>query len=65
MNANASEGIYGFCGWLTTRKEKTVMSSSDDSAPIAELIKQFCDKNKLDQPMPNFFIPTKNNFIFP
>jgi len=46
----ASEALYGFCGWLAMRKEKTVMSSSDDAAPIAELIDQFCKENGLAEP---------------
>jgi len=46
----ASEAIYGFCGWLTTRKEKTVMSSSSDCAIIADLVKEFCEVNKLSEP---------------
>lgn len=46
----ASEALYGFCGWLTTRKEKTIMSSKNDSAPIAALVSQFCDENKLMKP---------------
>ncbi len=46
----ASEAIYGFCGWLTLRAEKTVMSAIDDCAPIVDLIKQFCDENKLEEP---------------
>ncbi len=46
----ASEAVYGFCGWLTTREEKTIMSSADDAAPIASLIDQFCRKNKLKEP---------------
>jgi len=45
-----SEAIYGFCGWLTGRKEKTVMSSKNDAACIADLIKQFCDTNNLTEP---------------
>lgn len=45
-----SEAIFGFCGWLTTRKEKTIMSASDDVAGIAELIKEFCEINKLTKP---------------
>ena len=45
-----SEAIFGFCGWLTTRKEKTVMSASDDAGCIAELIKVFCETNKLTEP---------------
>lgn len=57
----ASESLYGFCGWLTTRKEKTIMSSSDDSGCIAELIKQFCDENKLEHPRDGW----ENNLVHP
>ena len=53
-NLSASEAIYGFCAWLTTRKEKTVMSSSDDAAPICDLIKQYCEENKLKEPCENW-----------
>jgi len=49
-----SESIYGFCAWLTTRDTKTVMSAMDDAAPIVELIKVFCDKNKLRDPRENY-----------
>lgn len=47
---NASEAIYAFCGWLTCRDERTIMSSKDDAAIIAELIKRFCDTNNLKEP---------------
>ena len=46
----ASEAIYGFVGWLTTRKEKTVMGSDSDCAVVADLVKQFCEVNKLSEP---------------
>jgi len=46
----ASEALFGFCGWLTTREEKTVMSASNNAGCVAELIKQFCDTNKLTEP---------------
>ena len=49
-----SEAIFGFCAWLTTRKKETTMSSSDDAAPIVELIKEFCEKNKLSDPRKNY-----------
>ena len=49
-----SEAIYGFCGWLTTREERTVMSSRDDAALIVDLIKTFCDENKLREPRENY-----------
>ncbi len=46
----ASEALYGFVGWLTTRKEKTIMSSSHDCSVLVELITQFCDENSLSEP---------------
>ena len=45
-----SEAIYGFCAWLSTRKEVTKMSSKHDCAIIADLIKEFCDVNELSEP---------------
>jgi hypothetical protein len=47
---SASEAVYGFCSWLTTRDEKTVMSGSDDMAIIADRIKRFCEANYLQDP---------------
>ena len=47
---SASEALYGFCAWLTCRKEKTVMSASNDAAPIVELIGKFINRNGLDEP---------------
>ena len=47
---SASEALYGFCGWLTSRDKKTAMSSTDNAAPIADLIKRFCDVNQLSEP---------------
>lgn len=57
----ASEAVYGFAGWLTCRAEKTVMSSSDDAAPIADLVAKFCKENKLDDPRNGW----ENNLIHP
>lgn len=60
---NESETLYIFCGWLTTRKEKTIMSSSDNAAPIAELIKEFCDHYRLPEPRKGWeqkIVPIKN-----
>jgi len=44
----AHDALYGFCGWLTSRKEQTVMSASDDCAPVADRLKEFCDRNKIE-----------------
>ena len=50
----ASEAVYGFAGWLTSRKEKTIMSSSDDCGNIAILVDEFCKANSLDDPRNDF-----------
>ena len=47
---SGSEALYGFCGWLTTRKDETVMSEKHDCAIIADLIREFSDTNELDEP---------------
>ena len=49
ITLSASEAVYGFAGWLTSREEKTVMSSSDDAAPVAELVEEFCKENNLPE----------------
>ena len=45
-----SEAVYAFAGWLTCRRERTVMSSTDDAAPIAELVDQFCKRHRFADP---------------
>lgn len=49
-NMSASEAVYAFAGWLTTREEPTVLSAGHDAAPVAELIRQFCEANNLTPP---------------
>lgn len=46
----ASEAVYGFASWLTTRKARTVMSSADNASPVAELVDEFCKANDLAAP---------------
>ena len=50
----ASEAVFGFAGWLTTRKEAIILSYKHNCAPIADLIQQFCDENDLDEPRDNY-----------
>ena len=57
----ASEALFGFASWLTCREEKTVMSSSDDAAPIAYLVAEFCKENGLSDPRDGW----ENNLIHP
>lgn len=49
-----SEAIFGFCGWLTTRENKTVMSAKHDAAKIAQLIEEFCEINNLSEARNNW-----------
>ena len=51
---SAAEALFGFCGWLTTRKERTKMSSSDNAAPVADLVGKFCKVQKLKEPRERF-----------
>lgn len=50
----ASEALFGFVGWLTSRKEKITMSSSDLASEPAELVQAFIDKNELTLPRDNY-----------
>lgn len=47
---SASEGIFGFVGWLTTQPGVIKMGASEDCAPVCEAIKDFCKENNLDEP---------------
>ncbi len=57
----AAEAVFGFAAWLTCRTEKTMMSSSDDVAPIIELVVLFCKENGLENPRNGW----ENNLIHP
>ncbi len=47
---NASEALYGFVGWLTTRKEELTLSAHHDAGEPALLVDAFCKTNNLDGP---------------
>ncbi len=57
----ASEALYGFGGWLTSRNEQVTFSAIDDAAPMAELVKEFCEANDLAEPRKDWEI----NLIHP
>jgi hypothetical protein len=46
----ASEAVYGFAGWLTTRKEPVTFSHVDNAAIAADLVNEFVKENKLAEP---------------
>ena len=45
---NPSEAVLGFAAWLTTRDEVTKMSARHDSGVIADLVKEFCSVQGLE-----------------
>ncbi len=46
----ASEALFGFAGWLTTREKITTMSSHHNCSPVVDAIAEFCKENDLDEP---------------
>jgi len=46
----ASESVFGFAAWLTTRDEAVTMGATHDAAIAAELVKQWVDTNGLEDP---------------
>ena len=40
--------IYDFMGWLTSRPDKIILSSSDDAAPAAEAAHEFLTLRGID-----------------
>lgn len=44
---NATEALYGFGGWLTSRPDRVVFSSNNDAALMAELIAAYADMQSL------------------
>lgn len=47
---SASEALYGFCGWLTSRDTQTIMGRHHGIVGVVDLIKEFCDTNNLSDP---------------
>jgi len=47
---SASEALFGFCGWLSSRKEELKISSTNKCGILAELIEIFCKANNLKEP---------------
>jgi hypothetical protein len=45
-----SEAVFAFAGWLTSRREVTIMSDTHDAAPIADLVSAFCESQGLEPP---------------
>lgn len=61
-NVLASEAVYVFAAWITTRSTVTTASAAHDSAPIAEIVAEFCDANDLKPPREDIY---PNNLMHP
>ncbi len=48
---SASEALYGFAGWLTSQSSPVTMSSHHNCSIVADMVKRFCDANKLHDPV--------------
>lgn len=46
----ASEALFGFAAWLTTRPTVTTLSSGHDATVAADLVAHFCEVNNLAEP---------------
>lgn len=50
----ASEALFGFAGWLTSRDEAITMGATHHAGPAADAVKEFCDANELESPRPGW-----------
>lgn len=45
-----SEALYAFAGWLASRPKRITLSDKDSSAPIGDLVAEFCKQYGLREP---------------
>lgn len=57
----ASEALYGFAGWLTSRDKAVTASARHDAAVWATLVQEFCDANGLEPPRESW----EHNLVHP
>lgn len=50
MPLSPQEAVWSFAAWLAGRKEETVFSRRHDSAPIVELVTEFCAAQNWPKP---------------
>ncbi|MCE3234023.1 MAG: hypothetical protein K0Q50_203 [Vampirovibrio sp.] len=46
----ASEALYGFAAWLTSRARPVTFSANHDAAPAADLVAEYVKANTLPDP---------------
>ncbi len=50
----ASEALYGFAAWLTSRDVPVTLSGHHEAGIAAELVNEFCKANNLPEPRENW-----------
>jgi len=50
----ASEALFGFVGWITTREEAVTASFTHNAAVWADLVREYCRANDLAEPRENW-----------
>lgn len=54
IGLNPSEAVYGFASWLTVRKQSLTVGSMHDAAPVAQLVKEYCEAQQLPPVSENY-----------
>jgi hypothetical protein len=60
-NMKATDALFGFAAWLTTREEVVAFGGSESAAPAAELVGKFVEANDLGEPSPEY----PESFVMP
>lgn len=50
----ASETLYSFAAWLTTRDEAVTLGATHDASVAADLVNEFCQRSGIPDPRENF-----------
>ena len=51
----ASEAVYAFAAWMTCRTRALMIGANYNAAPVADLVKIWCDANHLPDPRDNVY----------
>jgi hypothetical protein len=50
QSLSASESLWGFVGWLTSRREPITLSATHNAAMVVQLVRAFCQRHELPEP---------------
>lgn len=53
---SASEAIYAFAGWLSSREEGVLVGAAHDCSPLAKAVEDFCQEKGLAEPRPGWHL---------